>query len=127
MSARSIDTPLRVLFVEDNAYIRESVEILLRSPDREIISCESAEKAVAAFALRPFDVLITDVSLPNMSGTELARHILEFYPETWIVFCSGYALPGLTGLGPNVRSLPKPFDPVEMDRLLCNIRAGLLR
>ncbi len=70
MSASGSDTPLRVLFVEDNAHIRESIGMLLQAPDRDVVCCESAEQALAAFDTWSFDVLITDVSLPTMSGTD---------------------------------------------------------
>ena len=40
----------------------------------------------------PFDVLVTDVSLPGMSGTDLARRLLADDPLRWVVLCSGYEL-----------------------------------
>jgi len=128
MPPMSPDTPLRVLFVEDNAHVRESIAILLRAEGREIVCCESAEDALAAYRLQPCDVLITDVSLPRMSGTELASRILEAAPATWIVFASGYALQrGLEKFGPNVRSVPKPFETDEMEALLREIHSKLLQ
>ena len=128
MSASSNGTRLRILFVEDHAHIRESIGMLLQAPDRDVVCCASAEEALAALDLRSFDVLITDVSLPTMSGTELARRVREAFPATWIIFSSGYLLDrGLGQFGPNVRSLPKPFEPDEMEALLREIRSSLLQ
>ena len=117
---------LRVLLVEDNTHIRESVDILLQAEGREVVSCESAEEALSAFGLQPFDVLVTDISLPEMSGIDLARRVLETHPDTWVILSSGYALgSGLEKLGPQVRSLPKPFELDAMDALLSEIRSKL--
>ena len=126
MSAPSVAHPLRILFVEDNAHLRESIDILLQEQDRQVVCCESAEQALAAFSLQPFDVLLTDISLPEMSGIDLARRVLEMAPATWVILSSGYVLDhGLEKLGPHVRSLPKPFELDAMDALLGEIRSRL--
>ena len=76
-------------------------------------------------AQREFDILITDVSLPGLSGTELARRVLAKNPAKWVVLCSGYEFgDSLQTLGPNVRSLSKPFEPEELERLLAEIFAA---
>jgi two-component system cell cycle response regulator CpdR len=117
---------LRILFVEDNAYLREQILELLAAADRELVGCGSAEEALAEFANRTFDVLITDISLPQMSGMDLARHVLKHTPDAWVVISSGY-LPNLQPetLGRHVRVLPKPFEIDQVDALLCEARADL--
>jgi two-component system cell cycle response regulator CpdR len=119
-------TALRILFVEDNAYLREQILELLAAEDRELVGCGSAEEALAKLQSRSFDVLITDISLPHMSGIDLARHVLKTCPDAWIVISSGY-LPRLTpeALGENVRVLPKPFEIEQMDALLRDARTAL--
>ena len=73
------------------------------------------------------DVLVTDISLPKMSGIGRARRVLELFPGTWLILSSGYALgSGLEKLGPHVRSLPKPFELDAKDALLSEIRSQLL-
>src|SRR5262245_23116503 len=69
--------PLRILFVEDNEYVRDLTLSLLESEDRDVFACRSAEEALDKFRRRSFDVVITDVSLPLMSGVELAKRVLE--------------------------------------------------
>ncbi len=120
--------PLRILFVEDNVFVREQTVELLESEGREIVACASGELALAEFERRAFDVVITDMSLPAMSGMELAKRVLEKTPDTWIIFSSGYLLKLELGkLGPNVRMLPKPFEVQQFDVLLSDIRASLKR
>ncbi len=118
--------PLTVLLVEDDDYVRESITALLEGEAREVRSCASAEAALSEFARQPCDVVITDVSLPGMSGIELARRLLESAPSLWVVISSGYELDhGLERIGPNVRSLAKPFEIDQMDALLAEIHTAL--
>jgi two-component system cell cycle response regulator CpdR len=123
ISSASGPLPLRILFVEDNEFLRDMTVELLERPEREIVSCGTAEEALAAFENQPFDVVITDVSLPEMSGIDLAKHLLKLAPALWIVLCSGYRLDiGLDKLGPHVRALPKPFETDHIDTLLLEVR-----
>ncbi len=117
--------PLRILFVEDNEYLRETIAALLEAADREVVSCGSAEQALREFSRCRCDVLITDVSLGGMSGIDLARAVLRIEPGAWVVISSGYAFDhGLDALGPRVSSLPKPFELDDLDALLDRVRAA---
>lgn len=122
------DRALTVLFVEDNDYLREVIGLLLEEENVELVACGSAEAAQAELAKRPFDVILTDVNLPRLSGTELAKQVLATRPNAWVVFSSGYVLDhGLSRLGPNVRSLTKPFEVDALQALLAEIRADVTR
>ncbi len=126
MSAQRATRPLAILLVEDDDYVRESIAALLEEDGRDVRSCASAEAALDEFALQPCDVIITDVSLPGISGIDLARQLLDTAPDLWIVISSGYELDHrLDRLGPNVRALSKPFEVEAMDALLAEIHASL--
>jgi two-component system, cell cycle response regulator CpdR len=115
----------KLLYVEDKPLIREAVCELMRSPDREICACASAEEAWDAFSDQAFDLVITDISLPGLSGTELARRIVMAKPMQWVVLCSGYPLPqDLSSFGTNVRSLPKPFEIEDLEALVSEISSA---
>jgi two-component system, cell cycle response regulator CpdR len=117
---------LSILYVEDNDTLRETVTELLEGDGRDIVAVASAEQALACCQQREFDLLITDISLPGMPGTDLARQMLAARPEQWVVFCSGYAHPqGLAKLGKNVRTIDKAFEIDEMDALLEQISVSL--
>lgn len=117
--------PLRILYVEDNALVREITFELLAMEGRQIVACATAEEALQEFKLRPFDIVITDVSLPVMSGIELARNILSAKPTVSVIIASGYALnDDLDHLGPNVRAITKPFVAEQIDDLLNDILAN---
>jgi CheY-like chemotaxis protein len=117
---------LRILYVEDNDDLRETIGMLLESDAREVTTAPNAEAALALWQAGRFDVLVTDVSLPGMSGTALAREVLATDPRQWVVLCSGYGFGQELGtLGPNVRSLPKPFELDELDALMDEIVAAI--
>lgn len=122
----SMTLPLRILYVEDNAELRETIGMLLEGDDREVALCATAEEALKMDAERPYDLVVTDVSLPGMSGTDLCRQLVAENPQRWIVLCSGYQFShGLDTLGPNVRALLKPFELEELEDLMDSIREQL--
>jgi two-component system, response regulator YesN len=54
--------------------------------------CKTADTAEQAFAwlqAEPIDVVLTDISMPNVSGLELLQHVLEKYPRTLVIIISG--------------------------------------
>ena len=117
---------MRILYVEDNPELRETIGMLMEGEGRTVTSCDCAEEALVLDAGHPFDVLVTDVSLPGMSGTDLARRLLADDPLRWVVLCSGYELGSQPGnWGPNVRTLLKPFELEELEQLLGGIHTAL--
>ena len=118
--------PIRILYVEDNDYLREVLGDLLGGAQREILMCATAEEAIVHLRKQRIDVLVTDVSLPGLSGTDLARLALGEYPNIWVVLCSGYDFGcGWQSLGRNVRSLSKPFEADEFEVLVKEVIASL--
>src|ERR1700730_5620450 len=119
---KAMPTPRRILYVEDNEIVREVTAELLAQDDRLIVACATAEEALQEFAKQPFDVVVTDVSLPVMSGIELARSILSSKPHMPIIVASGYDLDfGIENWGDNVRSIIKPFEALEIEALMNKI------
>jgi two-component system cell cycle response regulator CpdR len=115
----NIPSPLRILYVEDNPVVREVTSELLINDQRQIVALGTAEEALQEFAEQAFDVVITDVSLPAMSGLDLARKILTIEPKAPIIIASGYSLDlSLKTWGPNVRAIIKPFEGPEIDALI---------
>jgi DNA-binding NarL/FixJ family response regulator len=82
--------PLRILVVDDHVAVRRAVCSLLRSqPDFEV-TCEAADGLEAiqkAQEIRP-DVIVLDISMPELNGLQAARQIRQVAPESEIVFLS---------------------------------------
>ena len=118
-------SPLRILYVEDNAIVREVTAEFLLTDDRQIVALGTAEEALREFNEHAFDVIITDVSLPAMSGLDLARNILAIEPKASIIIASGYVLDlSMQKWGPNVRAIIKPFEVADIDALIEELCAG---
>jgi two-component system, cell cycle response regulator CpdR len=118
-------THLKILYVEDNDLVREVTAELLAQEQRQIVACADAEEALGKFSEAPFDVVITDVSLPVMSGIDLARSLLAVKPGLPVIIASGYSLDfGLENWGANVRAIIKPFEAHEIEALISDLVAG---
>ena len=110
--------PLRILLVEDQQDLRETSLQLLDLLGANAQGAVDAESAEAVLVSEPFDVLITDITLPGRSGIELAKRMAERQPALKVVFCSGYGAP--SGLPKGLRSwnLPKPYGLPQLEGLL---------
>lgn len=116
---------LSILYVEDNEHLRETIGMLMEGDNREVVLSPSGEDALKHCERRRFDLVVTDVSLPGLSGTDLARRLLRADPKRWIVLCSGYDFDGSVGqFGPNVRSLRKPFELEDLDALIAEVASA---
>jgi len=85
----SSDAAKDVLVVEDDRFAREALGELLAVLGHRPISAANAQEALDAMTRGAFDVLLTDVHLPDMSGTALARRVIERYPHVRVIFASG--------------------------------------
>ena len=113
---------MRILYVEDNQELRETIGMLMEADGRTVVPCDSAERALELVSSATFDVVVTDVSLPGLSGTDLAKKLLAQDANRWVVLCSGYELGAhAEAWGRNVRTLRKPFEIEELDELLAHI------
>ncbi len=108
-------TPLRLLFVDDEASILRSYKRAF-GRDHHVVAATNGREALTAIAERPdFDLVICDLSMPTMSGMQLYHHVRERHPEVAerFIFATGGAtqrelevfLRSVTN-----RVLEKPFD-----------------
>jgi CheY-like chemotaxis protein len=110
--------PLRLLVVEDNADARYLVCETLRALGHEVQSAGSGEEALPQLSGQPFDVLFTDVSLPGISGVDLARQALRQTPGLELLFASGYGDELTRHLEFPAQSLQKPYDIEQLQAAL---------
>ncbi|HSU40033.1 MAG TPA: ATP-binding protein [Polyangiaceae bacterium] len=117
-SLRRPTTRINVLVVEDEDSVRRVIEHALRGEDFVVSVASGAEEARRlAAAHAPFDVLVTDIVMPEVDGHELARGLRERWPELAVLFISGYTqeMPlNEHGSDPTVAFLQKPFRPSDL-------------
>ncbi len=83
---------IRILFVDDEDAVRMVGARGLRQKGYDVVDCISAENAMEHIdAGEKFDLVITDMRMPGMSGAELATILHERYPEILIILASGYS------------------------------------
>ena len=78
----------RLLLVDDDETIRDTLYELL-SADYICQTAETAEKALARLEADEYDIVLTDISMPGLSGLELLGHVRQKFPNTPVIIISG--------------------------------------
>ncbi len=120
---RAVATPsagLRVLVVEDNLDSQYLVCEMLKAFGHHADGVGHGEGALELLASRPYDVLFSDVSLPGISGVDLARQALAAAPHLCVIFASGYGDALLKHLEFPYQSLQKPYEIEELQAALAS-------
>ena len=100
-----------ILIVDDDEVIRDTLKELL-SEHYVCKTAGTADDAFARLAEKPYDLVLTDISMPGISGLELLGRVLELYPKMPVIVVSGISdqehVQGLIKLGA-FDFLLKPF------------------
>lgn len=116
----------RILLVDDEDTVRRVTERLLQKLGYRVTSTESGDTAlrILAEADEPFDLVLTDVVMPGITGIEMAERIRRSSPEQRILFTSGYTTReyGRAPGQPPQPFMPKPFSMADLAR---NVRRVL--
>ncbi|WP_066477148.1 MULTISPECIES: cell cycle two-component system response regulator CpdR [unclassified Sphingomonas] len=114
---------IRILLAEDDTAMRE---YLTRALERSGYAVTAVDRGTAALPLiesEPFDLLLTDIVMPEMDGIELAQRASEIVPAMRVMFITGFAAVTLRASQtlPQARVLSKPFHlrdlVMEVDRM----------
>ena len=87
---RSVAEPFRILVVDDEPTQLELVGGFLRKQGFEVAEAASGRAAVARFKQEPFDLVLTDQRMPDLSGLELLEAVRAASPETAVVIMTAY-------------------------------------
>jgi signal transduction histidine kinase/ActR/RegA family two-component response regulator len=110
-SERDVHVPgARILLVEDDPRVRTATVDALEDLDYEPVACGSGEEAIRLFRDQVFDLVITDVIMPEMTGPELIRYLKLNSPRDFaVLFVTGYVGEGETEDLRGHELLRKPF------------------
>src|SRR6185369_9166242 len=91
----------------------------LRRHGYQVLTAPSGPEAlqIAEQAVQPFNVLVTDVVMPQMGGQQLAEELLATRPDLKVLFISGYTDSSLlreSSVGSSMTLLQKPFTPAQL-------------
>jgi CheY-like chemotaxis protein len=107
-----------ILLVEDEPVVRNLYAMALRQAGYRVLEASNGAEALGVFAGASQDInlLLTDIRMPFLGGSELAAKLLAQKPELRLLYISGY--PSRVELGPNSALLQKPFVRTDLLRVV---------
>lgn len=114
---------MKILLAEDDNDMRRFLAKALQNAGYDVLSFDNGLSAYNRLREEPFELLLTDIVMPEMDGIELARRAAEMVPGLRVMFITGFAAVTLKAGRemPNARVLSKPFHlrdlVAEVDRV----------
>src|SRR5579884_2110539 len=109
-----------VLVIDDEADVREMIEIGLTLSGYEVLTAQSGPQAISIAKARPVDAVVSDLKMPGMDGAETIVALQHIAPNAVYILCTGYldhdGAAKCAELG--VEQLRKPFTPRELERVV---------
>jgi two-component system cell cycle response regulator CpdR len=120
-----VEISAKILLAEDDNDMRRFLVKALQNAGYEVTSFDNGLSAYNRLREEPFELLLTDIVMPEMDGIELARRATELDPEIKVMFITGFAAVALNSANAapkDARILSKPFHlrelVSEVERLL---------
>jgi DNA-binding NtrC family response regulator len=117
----------RILIIDDEAEIRESLETLLQLEGYSIVTAGSGREGLAQIGVRSFDLVLLDLALPDKNGIEVLSEIRLLHPQQAIIMITAYgtvenAVRAMQAGATNF--IQKPWD---NEKLLADVRGAVAR
>ncbi len=107
----------RILVAEDNPAVREFIQRALGSAGHHVTVTMDGQQALDQLSKAPYDVLVTDIVMPNIDGIALALKATSLFPDLRVVMISGYAQERMRAHNIDAlvhRIIAKPFSIIEI-------------
>jgi two-component system cell cycle response regulator CpdR len=114
---------IRILLAEDEDAMRTYLARALENAGYDVIAVDRGTAAIPLLEMGEFDLLLSDIVMPEMDGIELAQRCAEISPQTKVMFITGFAAVTLKASreAPQAKVLSKPFHlkdlVMEVERL----------
>ena len=112
MKTRNRRMTTKILLAEDDTDMRRFLVKALQTAGYDVISYDNGLSAYQRLREEPFEMLLTDIVMPEMDGIELARRAAELDPDIKIMFITGFAAVALhpaSNAPKQAKVLAKPF------------------
>ena len=102
---------IRILLAEDEEAMRTYLARALQNAGYEVVAVDRGTAALPLLEREDFDLLLSDIVMPEMDGIELAQRCAELSPRTKVMFITGFAAVTLKASreAPRAKVLSKPF------------------
>jgi DNA-binding response OmpR family regulator len=90
LGAPSLKSSGRVLVIDDEADVGDVLRDFLTRDGHSVVVCHDAEAGLSRFQAEPFDLVITDLGMPGVSGWEVARQVKQGRPGTRVAMVTGW-------------------------------------
>ena len=80
----------RILVVDDDDSLRRVLQAQLEQDGYSVVTAASAQQALSLLQLRGYDLVITDLRMPDISGIEVLKHVKSQYPETVVIVLTAF-------------------------------------
>src|SRR5436853_4345066 len=115
---------LRILGVDDEPIISESIAFVLEAPHRKIVVAKNGQEALSLAAKEKFDIVITDHRMPQAGGLELVKKLRQRKYTGKIIVLSGHLSPENIGIYEELdvdEVVAKPVDSTELRELIAGL------
>ncbi|MBO0905417.1 response regulator [Jiella sonneratiae] len=123
----SPERKLRVLVVDDDALVLMHTAAMLNDLGHETVMASGGPEALTCLGESgpsAFDLLVTDQSMPQLDGVELARQVRREWPTMPVILASGYCDPGDATHGVAQGHLLKPFGLGDLRTVIASVVAA---
>ncbi len=115
----------RILVVDDEESIREFLEIMLKKEGYEVTTAEDGARAKDILTKKSFDMIVSDLQMPNMTGIELLKHVKESYPDTVFMLITAFGTTETAVDAMKMGAYDYVTKPFKIDEVRMNIANAL--
>ena len=115
----------RVLVVDDEESIREFLEIMLRKEGYEVTCAEDGQQALDVIKRKTFDLVISDLQMPNLTGLELLKQVRDAYPDLLFMMITAFGTTDTAVEAMKLGAYDYITKPFKIDEVRLNIANAL--
>lgn len=115
----------RILVVDDEESIREFLDIMLRKEGYDVTCVEDGQQAIDLLKKKSFDLVISDLQMPNVTGIELLKHTKDNYPELLFMMITAFGTTETAVDAMKMGAYDYVTKPFKLDEVRINIANAL--
>ncbi|MCC6676440.1 MAG: sigma-54-dependent Fis family transcriptional regulator [Phycisphaerales bacterium] len=114
-----------ILLAEDEKLLRQSLAELLRGEGYEVVEAATGREGYEQALRRPFDVVVTDMRMPEMDGMQLLQHLQQLAPQTPVIVVTAYGTVESAVGAMRAGAADYLLKPVQFEDVLLRVRRAI--